>query len=237
MILQFYVYLLIAVTSIYCSEDIIYNGYMKIVNIDENFTQIKCQMKNLEKFKVPARKLDIKHDVRFKNCKISKNYKISKIMKNLRINATALTIENPESLKPFNLDGLKSLHQLTISKYSGKWHPDLLKDLPNLELLRMDYLDIDSKLPINFFKYCGKLKKLEILNAYIQKLRKKQFDGLVNLTHLKLNVGFIMEVEDGFAFDSLTSLESLTITHQTLYILPADSFKFNKFEKYSCILR
>ena len=79
-------------------------------------------------------------------------------------------------------------------------------------------------IPNNFFRNSSKLKTLEILNSFIT-LRKENFDGLLNLSLLKLDINIDRENVKDDIFDSLRSLQSLEISHKTLNNLSPRSFR------------
>ena len=135
-----------------------------------------------------------------------------------------LTFEPEAYLEQYNLGGLENLTHLIMSQSLFEYEDsDLLKSLSNLEFLRMQYT---YYIPKNFFKYSSKLKTLDI-DGYLSYVKKEDFDGLRNLTDLKLKLTSDrlgpISFEGGFTFDRLMSLKSLTISHDTLNILPADS--------------
>ena len=209
---------------------------MKISNT-EDYTIIDCwwnatindlfaiEINSLENFTLPDKNLSLKNDIRFMYCGLSyknNNVVVSKFMEDLGIKyVTELTFNYPRTpLNHYNLVGLKILRYLTVS--GTDLAPDLLQNLTNLEILRLvDIYDI----PNNFFKYSRKLKTLEILNSNFRELRREQFHGLANLTHLKLKINNIQFAEDSFTFEGLTSLKTLNISHYTLNILPPESFR------------
>ena len=145
-------------------------------------------------------------------------------MKDLEVKVRRLSIEGTENLTKDNFKGLEHFQHLTISYFVNFSHADLLENLPNLTLFRLE--DTKSKdIPNNFFRFSSKLKTLDIFYGGKSKLRKEQFYGLNNLSHLKLNIFDIYDVDEDFSFDGLTSLESLYISHQTLNKLPPLSLR------------
>ena len=122
-----------------------------------------------------------------------------------------------------NLANLDSFQHLVILLGVDSLASDILNNIPNLEILRLD--NLTHPIPDNFFRYCSKLRSLEIINSDLVILRNKQFYGLTNLTHLKLKIDPNVIFEDGFSFDYLISLKSLSISHDNLNILPPKSFR------------
>ena len=229
MILLIYVYLLIAIDAVFCKEHIIYeseNKDVKVINTNEDYTIIRCEhlYNGLMNFTLPTRKLVVKNDIRFQTCYIPDNFQISKFMEDLGVEVNKLTFHLVSALKKHNLVGLENLQYLTISQRFDEWDKDLLQNLTNLELLRIEECKFVA-LPINFFRYTRKLKTLEILDSKVEKLGKELFHGLSNLSHLKLKIYLALSIDDGFTFEDLTSLKLLNISLYTLNILPPASFR------------
>ena len=224
MIFLFYVYLF-AVDLVFCRDHQIYEyNNVKVINTAENDTTIRCghPFNGLDNFTLPVRKLPVKNDIKFLGCIMPHNFNISKFMDDLEIPVNKLTFQQSYAITKHNIIGLKSLRHLCILSGTDNLLSDLLENVPDLEQLSMDFID---DIPDNFFKYSTKLKKLEILNSNLQTLKKEKFDGLINLSLLKLNFNFdAIDVEDNI-FDSLTSLKLLEISYKTLINLPGGSLR------------
>ena len=110
-----YVYLLIVSDSAFCKSDkiqnnntlkyIYKNNSVRVADVFDEYTLIKCDSPydGLENFTPPNRKLSeelsIKTDIRFENCEIPNNFKISKFMNDLGMIVNKLTFEQIFSLK------------------------------------------------------------------------------------------------------------------------------------------
>ena len=220
-----YVYLvIITFESALCQEHFEYEeNDVKIINTDDGITLIKCEYyRNLNKFSLPARQLAVNNKIRFLYCDIPVDFKLSTFFEDLGVNVTWLDILSTASLKKYNLIGLENLRHLSITYSNEHYDADLLQNLPNLDELCITSYYYLTDIPVGFFKYSSNLNSLQIIETRLKILKKEQFEGLENLSRLKLSISFEAKINDD-AFDRLKSLKSLEISYDNLKILPATS--------------
>ena len=234
MILVFYVYLLIAIDSVFCFEyNIIYeNNDLKIINTAEDYTLILCEGKWIDKITLPNRELPVKNDIRFKDCRMSNNFKISKFMDDLKIKVDRLTIDDARSLAKYNLVGLDGLNYLTISLSRSTYIWDIEDDftfdgLISLKLLNLSH-DALNGLPSGSFKKLSNLENIHVHCKYQDGepviLTNKLFKNLTSMKALAIeSIGTKELTEDVFA-KNFGMIQNLTISGYERDTLPVNIF-------------
>jgi Leucine-rich repeat (LRR) protein len=114
-----------------------------------------------------------------------------------------------------DLPGLKKLNLDRLDKTKMFQH---LVNLEELEIWCMDLAKVDS----NIFACNKNLRKLKIRGTVLT-LNNQSFNGLVNLTELKLSSD-IVALPDGL-FDSCTALKVVNLSHNKLIELETSSFQ------------
>ena len=227
MFLLFCICLISATNFVFCHDKVIYTYYdVRLVNTDKT-TVMNCNKNNIYKFITSSRQLPVKNHFTFYNCYLTENFNITKLFDSLKIKVKRLTFDDSDFYIK-NLHGLEDITHLSIKAFRGTLYSDILHQFPNLQVFHLEGHAF-YYIPMNFFGYSDKLKTFDIAESSIKKLRKRDFNGLTNLSLLKLRVGRGMDpaeliIEDG-AFENLTSLKSLDITLSILKKAPLELFK------------
>ena len=104
MILMYCFYLFTAVGPILCGdiyEDV--NNNIRLIDSAEDFTLFNCANNSLGNFALPSRTLSVKKDIRFSECFIPNEFRISKLINHFRINVTKLTFNSSPSNPVFKV--------------------------------------------------------------------------------------------------------------------------------------